>query len=90
MISAFPLKLIAFFDSGVKTMLPFYGKEIFFSHEKIKKDFSFNFRSFDETLIDMAKDFIEKKFVQRVKVKHNQDEDNFADFKLPDTATANE
>lgn len=83
-ISAFPLKLIAFFDSGVKTMLPFYGKEIFFSNEKLKKDFGFSFRGFDETLVDMAKDFIDKKFIERVKVKQSQDEDNDAEYKLPD------
>lgn len=35
-ISKFPLKLISFFDSGVKTMLPFYGKEIYYSNEKVK------------------------------------------------------
>jgi len=83
-ISAFPLKLIAFFDSGVRTMLPFYGKEIFFSNEKLKKDFSFNFRGFEETLIDMAKDFIEKKFIDRVKAKTNHDEES--DYKLPELA----
>lgn len=79
-ISAFPLKLIAFFDSGVKTMLPFYGKEIFFSNEKLKKDFSFNFRNFDETLIDMAKDFIDKNFTIKVKQRLPQDEDNEGDI----------
>lgn len=84
-ISAFPLKLIAFFDSGVKTMLPFYGKEIFFSNERLKKDFdNFIFRSFDESLIDMAKNFLDKKFIDRVKVKQVQDEMNEADYKLPD------
>lgn len=79
-ISAFPLKLIAFFDSGVKTMLPFYGKEIFFSNEKLKKDFGINFRAFDETLIDMARDFMDKRFINRVKPKNNQDE---GDLELP-------
>lgn len=75
-ISAFPLKLIAFFDSGVKTMLPFYGKEIYFSNEKLKKDFKFNFRNFDETLIDMGYNFIEKKFIEKVTQNTVQDEDN--------------
>lgn len=84
-ISAFPLKLIAFFDSGVKTMLPFYGKEIFFSNERLKKDFdNFIFRNFDETLCEMGKCFIEKKFIDRVKVSTVQDELNEADLKVPD------
>ena len=62
-ISAFPLKLISFFDSGVKTMLPFYGKEIYFSNERIKDELQLVFRSFDETLIDMCMDFKAKKFI---------------------------
>lgn len=87
-ISAFPLKLISFFDSGVRAMLPFYGKEIFFSNEKIKKDFKFNFKAFDETLGDMARDFIDKRFIDRVKEKQVQDEDNDTEYKLPDLADA--
>ena len=78
-ISAFPLKLIAFFDSGVKTMLPFYGKEIFCNTEKHHNDFKFHFRPFDETIVEMGKDFIDKKFTDRVKCKQSRDEDPDAD-----------
>jgi len=84
-ISAFPLKLIAFFDSGVKTMLPFYGKEIFFSNERLRKDFdNFIFRNFDETLCEMGKNFIDQKFIDRVKLNTVQDELSQAEFKVPD------
>lgn len=73
-ISSFPLKLIAFFDSGVKTMLPFYGKEIYFSNDKIKNDLQqFVFRNFDETLIDMGECFLQKKFITKVSLAQNED-----------------
>lgn len=74
-ISSFPLKLIAFFDSGVKTMLPFYGKEIYFSNDKIKQDLQFVFRNFDETLIDMGHCFLSKKFITKVSLAQTDDVD---------------
>lgn len=76
-ISKFPLKLISFFDSGVKTMLPFYGKEIYFSNEKIKTQLTgFVFRNFDETLIDMGYCFIKKKFVTKVSAAQKEENDD--------------
>lgn len=79
-LSVFPLKLISFFDSGVRNMLEFYGKESFYSNEKIKKDFSMIFRSFDETLIQMAEDFIVKGFIGKVSPKECLDEDHDAEL----------
>lgn len=74
-ISGFPLRLIAFFDSGVKTMLPFYGKEIYFNNERIKNDLQFIFRNFDETLIDMGNCFLKKKFITKVSPAQHDDID---------------
>lgn len=39
-ISSFPLKLMALFDSSVKTILPFYNKVIGFPHQKLEDDFN--------------------------------------------------
>lgn len=47
-------------------MIGFYGKEMYFSNELIKDEIGQLFRGFDETLIDMARDFIEKGFVEKI------------------------
>ena len=59
-----PLKLISFVDDNVKSIVPFYGKQTFFSNDKIRKDQLVFFRDADETLIDMAESFIEKGFIE--------------------------
>lgn len=59
-----PLKLISFFDENARSVLPFYGKESYFSSEKARKDGLIYFRNVDETLVDMAESFIEKKFIE--------------------------
>lgn len=61
-ISSLTLKIIAFFDPIVRTMVPFYGKDMEFSREKLNKDFNFPFRGHEETIIDMGMNFIEKGF----------------------------
>lgn len=63
-ISSLSVKFIAFFDSMVATMIPFYSKEIEFSSEKLMRDFTFEFRDVSQTLVDMGLCFIEKGFYQ--------------------------
>ena len=79
-ISSFSVKVIAFFDAIVSTMIPFYGKEVEFSSEKLKNDFNFVFRNVSETLVDMGMSFIEKGFYKEgpgIKVNENPEEESF-------------
>lgn len=59
-----PLKLISFFDENARSVLPFYGKESYFSSDKARKDSLIYYRNVDETLVDMAESFIEKNFIE--------------------------
>lgn len=69
--SLFPLKLISFFDSGVKTILPYYGKVMSFENAPFIKEIGL--RKFETTLKDMGADFILKHFITKVKLRQESD-----------------
>ncbi len=92
-IPALPLKLIALFDSNVKTLLPFYGKNkvCTFSKSKLENDFKeFTFETFESSVKDMGENFIKNGFVDRVQLKtekdfQNEEEDeDVSNLQVPD------
>lgn len=73
-ISKLPLQLISFFDENATSVQPFYGKESFYSNDKARTAKLIRmFRNLDETVVDMAESFYDKKFVIDANAKKIQD-----------------
>ena len=92
-IPALPLKLIALFDSNVKTLLPFYGKNKVstFSRSKLENDFKgFSFETYETSLRDMGVNFIKKGFIDRVQektqsdLKNEEEDEDVSNLQVPD------
>lgn len=64
-VSNFFLKFSSWFDSSLKPIIPFQGKEVFYMKERAKLDrILIDYRSLEQTLIDMAECFIEKGWIE--------------------------
>lgn len=59
----YPMKLASIFSPQAKTLLPFWGLYQQYSNDKIKQVMEINFRSAEESIIDMAYSMIENKVV---------------------------